>query len=96
MSTDISRSLFPTGISVDRTAMQSSDFELVAKDLTGQYVTRTRPIVGQDVRFGRSPDKPIERHPDGNTSNQTPFRLIRDERGGAGELLIDRLVVAKL
>ena len=48
--------------------MQSSDFELVAKDFTGQYVTRTRPIVGQDVRFGRSPDNELSLQWDGAIS----------------------------
>lgn len=48
--------------------MKSSDFELIAKDFTGQHVTRTRPIVGQDVRFGRSPDNDLSVQWDGAIS----------------------------
>ena len=48
--------------------MTSSDFELVAKDGSGQHVTRTRPIVGQEVSFGRSPDNGLAVRWDGAIS----------------------------
>ena len=48
--------------------MEHSSFILVAKDGTGSNVTKTRPVVGKAVRFGRSPDNELARRWDGAIS----------------------------
>lgn len=48
--------------------MEHSSFILVAKDGTGSNVTKTRPVVGKAVSFGRSPDNELALRWDGAIS----------------------------